>query len=265
MRRSANELPEMRGEPGDVAFFELMNSHLPRNFARVMKRLPADPRCRLCNAPFGGVGGRVMRRVGFGPSRKNPTLCNTCFEKAPMGGVEMEIGVLFADVRGFTALAETMSSDEVAATLNRFYGYAADVLTRSAIVDKLVGDEVMALYIPLMLGDEWEADMVKDGRELLEAVGYGANGQPWLRLGIGLDVGRAYVGNVGSGEVKDFTALGDVVNTAERLQSSAEAGQVVMSERLFGRLSEPPPSARSTTLELKGKSETEPARVVDYA
>jgi adenylate cyclase len=264
MRRSAKELPEIQGEPGDVAFFELMNSHLPRNFARVMKRLPSDPRCRLCNAPFGGMGGRVMRRVGFGPSRKNPTLCNTCFEKAPMGGVEMEIGVLFADVRGFTSLAETMSPDEVAATLNRFYGCATEVLTRSAIVDKLVGDEVMALYIPLMLDDGWEAAMVRDGRELLEAVGFGPDGQPWLRLGIGLDVGRAYVGNVGSGEVKDFTALGDVVNTAERLQSSAEAGQVVMSERLFARLSEPPPHARSTAFELKGKSETEPARVLDY-
>src|SRR5919201_919666 len=133
MRRSAKELPEMHGEHEDVTFFELMNGHLPRNFARLMRRLPSDPRCRLCNAPFGGMGGRMMRRVGFGPSRKNPTLCNTCFEKAPIGGV------------------------------------------------------VMALYIPLMLDDGWEAEMVRDGRELLEAVGYGSNGQPWLRLGVGLD------------------------------------------------------------------------------
>lgn len=62
-----------------------------------------------------------MRRFGFGPSRKNPTLCNTCFEKAPMGGVDMEIGVLFADVRGFTSLAERTPTDEVAQLLNRFY------------------------------------------------------------------------------------------------------------------------------------------------
>jgi adenylate cyclase len=261
---SATELPEVRGEPEDVVFFERMNGHLPRNFARLMRMLPAEPRCRLCNAPFGGLGGRMMRRVGFGPSRKNPTLCNTCFEKAPMGGVEMEIGVLFADVRGFTSLAETMTPDDVAEMLNRFYASATEVLTRSAIVDKLVGDEVMALYIPLMLGDGWEGEMVRDGRELLEAVGYGANGDPWLRLGIGLDVGRAYVGNVGSGEVKDFTALGDVVNTAARLQSAAEAGQLVMSDRLFARLAEAPAGAAAATLELKGKSETEPARVLDY-
>jgi len=254
----------MRGEQEDVAFFELMNSHLPRNFARLMRRLPTDPRCRLCNAPFGGVGGRLMRRVGFGPSRKNPNLCNTCFEKAPMGGVEMETGVLFADVRGFTSLAEKMAPDDVAQVLNRFYGCATEILTRSAIVDKLVGDEVMALYFPMLLGERWEGKMVDDARDLLTAVGYGADGEPWLRLGVGLDVGRAYVGNVGSGEVKDFTALGDVVNTAARLQSAAEAGQLVMSERLFARLPEAPAGAAAASLELKGKSESEPARVLDY-
>src|SRR5438552_17989056 len=156
MRRSAKELPEMRGEQEDVAFFELMNSPLPRNCARLMRRLPPDPRCRLCHAPFGGVGGRLMRRVGFGRSRKNPNLCNTCFEKAPMGGVEMETGVLFADVRGFTSLAEKLLPVDVAQMLNRFYAAASKVLTRSAIIDKLVGDEVMALYLPQLLRGHWE-------------------------------------------------------------------------------------------------------------
>jgi adenylate cyclase len=86
---------------------------------------------------------------------------------------------------------------------------------------------------------------------------------PWLQLGIGLAVGTAYVGNVGSGEVKDFTALGDVVNIASRLQSSAAAGQIVISERLFERLAEPPPEARHTTLELKGKQDPEPVWLMD--
>jgi adenylate cyclase len=181
-----------------------------------------------------------------------------------MGGVEMEIGVLFADVRGFTSLAEGMAPKGVAELLNRFYASASDVLSRSAIIDKLVGDEVMALYLPqLFPGDGWEDDMLRDARDLLAAVGYGSADDPWLRLGVGLDVGRAYVGNVGSGEVKDFTALGDVVNTASRLQSSADAGQIVISERLFGRFTNGSAEARSTSLELKGKRETEPARVID--
>src|SRR5947209_11300088 len=183
MSRSARQPPEMRGEPEDVAFFELMNSHLPRNFARLMRHLPAEPRCRLCRAPFGGVGGRLMRRVGFGPSRKNPNLCNTCFEKAPMGGVEMETGVLFADVRGFTSLAEKMAPDDVAQVLNRFYGSATEILTRSAIVDKLVGDEVMALYFPMLLGAPWGGKTVRGARGLVAAADYGVEGRGCLRSG----------------------------------------------------------------------------------
>jgi adenylate cyclase len=254
---------EMQGEAADVAFFELMESHLPRAFSAVMRRMPSDPRCRLCHAPYGGIGGRIMRRVGFGPSRKNPSLCNTCFEKAPMGGVEMEIGVLFADVRGFTSLAETMAPTDVAALMNRFYKTATDVLSRSAIIDKLVGDEVMAIYIPLLLTDGWEDEMLRDASDLLAAVGFGSGTEPWLRLGVGLDVGRAFVGNVGSGDVKDFTALGDVVNTAARLQGRAEAGQVVMSERLFDRLSDPRIDASARDMELTGKSESEQVRVIE--
>ena len=175
------------GDPVDVAFFEeLMRRHLPRAFTRLMRLLPSEPRCRLCHAPYGGVGGKVMRRFGFGPSRKNPTLCNTCFEKAPMGGVEMEIGVLFADIRGFTSLSERLPPDEVARLLNRFYAVASKVLTRSAIIDKLVGDQVMALYLPQLLSDGWEGDIVRDATDLLVSVGFGASGDPWLSLGVGM-------------------------------------------------------------------------------
>jgi adenylate cyclase len=258
------EAPQVQTTLEDVKFFELIDRHLPRAFMSVMKRLPSDPRCRLCKAPYGGPGGRIMRRFGFGPSRKNPTLCNTCFEEAPMGGVEMEIGVLFADVRGFTSMSQDMEPKNVATLLNRFYESATGILSRSAVIDKLVGDEVMALYIPqLFRRDDWEADMVRDGRDLLKAVGYADGSDPWLKLGVGLDVGRAFVGNVGSGKVKDFTALGDVVNTASRLQAAAGPGQIVLSERLCERLPRTPPDARAVSLDLKGKRDAEPSRVID--
>jgi adenylate cyclase len=256
---------DLKGDPVDVAFFDqLMVRHLPRAFMKVMRRLPAEPRCRLCNVPYGGIGGQIMRRFGFGPSRKNPTLCNTCFEKAPMGGVDMEIGVLFADVRGFTSFAEQTTTDDVAQLLNRFYAAASAVLTRSALIDKFVGDEVMALYLPQLLSEHWEDEMLRDATDLLASVGYGTSPGPWLQLGVGVDVGRAYVGNVGAGEVKDFTAVGNVVNTAARLQSAAGSGQIVLSERLFDRLTARPDNATATTLELKGKQNAEPARVIDH-
>src|SRR2546423_2580328 len=121
----------------------------------------------------------------------------------------------------------------------------------------------MALSLPQLLGDSWEDEMLRDASDLLAAVGYGPDSDAWLPLGIGLDVGRAYVGNVGSGEVKDFTALGDVVNTAARLQSSAEAGQIVISGRLFDRLSERPPHPTPTPLELQGQQEARPPPIMD--
>jgi adenylate cyclase len=256
---------EMRGVSVDLAFFERMNNHLPRAFRAVMRHLPSEPRCRLCHVPYGGFGGRIMRRFGFAPSRKNPAFCNTCFEQAPIGGVEMEIGVLFADVRGFTHLAEEMAPNDVAQLLNRFYLHATAILGRSAIIDKLVGDEVMALYLPLMMGERWEGDMLRDASDLLAAVGFASSEAPWLRVGIGLDVGRAFVGNVGAGDVKDFTALGDVVNTAARLRSSADPGQIVLSERLFARLPNLEFDAVSKLLSLKGKREAEPVRIIDFA
>jgi adenylate cyclase len=237
-----------------------MQSHRARTFSKVMRRLPASPRCALCNAPQSGLGGRIAKRMGFGPSRKNPRLCNVCFEKAPMGGSEMEVGVLFADIRGFTSMAEQTDPGQVTELLNRFYATATDVLCLHAIIDKLVGDQVMALYIPMLFDEDVGEHMVADARALLQAAGYGGDDEPWVNLGVGLDYGRAFVGNVGSGEVKDFTAIGDVVNTAARLQAAAASGEIVLSARV-GELAAAQGTLRE--LELKGKAEPENAMVIN--
>ncbi len=201
-----------------------------------------------------------MGRVGFAPSRKNPRLCSQCFEKAPMGGVEMDVGILFADVRGFTSLAEHQAPDAVAALLNRFYATAVDVLCPHAIIDKLVGDQVMALYLPGVFPGVPAQHMVADARRLLVASGYEEK-RPWVELGIGLDFGSAFVGNVGSGGVKDFTAIGDVVNTAARLQAAAASGEIVMSSRVHHRAGDQARGVETRELALKGKSQPEVAMV----
>jgi adenylate cyclase len=144
---------------------------------------------------------------------------------------------------------------------DRFYPVAADVLRHDAVIDKLIGDEVMALFIP-----SWTpaatSRMVQAAEDLLRGVGFGSDEGPWLPVGIGIDYGPASVGNVGSGEVKDFTAIGDVVNTAGRLQAGAEAGQLVMSERVRAHLEGQPPDSAPVELNLKGKTEPVPAWVI---
>jgi adenylate cyclase len=178
-------------ETGELAFFEALETHRACFCARDAA-LAKRPAVRGLPGPFGGPVGRLMSRLGFGPSRKNLRLCSTCFEHAPMGGVEMEVGILFADIRGFTTLAEHESPDSVATLLNHFHTAAIDVLAKHAIIDKLVGDQVMALYLPRVFAGELTGHMVDNAHALLDAAGY-TRQRPWVALGIGLDFGTAYV------------------------------------------------------------------------
>lgn len=233
---------------------------------RIMRRLPSNPRCKVCFAPFSGPGGRIVRFAGFGRSRKNPNFCDACFEKAPLGGEEMEIGILFADIRGYTALTETSPPAEIRRLLARFYDNATDALMEAdALIDKMVGDEVMALFIPMLLKGNVASMMIETAKRMLEGFGFAPERSPWCPVGIGLDYGMSFVGNVGAGEVKDFTAIGDVVNTAARLQGEAAAGQIVMSARVYDDAQLALPDARRAQLTLKGKQDAVDAYVLDLS
>ena len=127
----------------------LTDGHAPLVRARrVFRYLPSAPRCKMCNNPFGGLAGHVLAAAGFRPSRKNPNLCTRCCDALPPGGAEVDIAVLFADVRGSTALGELVVAADFAAFLNRFYVAATRTLMRhDAVIDKLIGDEVMAFFV----------------------------------------------------------------------------------------------------------------------
>jgi adenylate cyclase len=236
-----------------AAYFRLGTGPSGRLWKRVLSSLPTSPRCGICGAPFAGAGSHVVRRLGYRPSRKNPALCATCVELSPPGGMTMQTGVFFADLRGFTALAEELDPEEVSVLLRRFYGCVEKVLFPQALIDKLIGDAVMALYIP-MFGqlDGPGATMVNHARGLLAELGYGSSEGPFVELGIGLDYGEAFVGNIGDRSLYDFTAVGDVVNTAARLQDEARGGEIVLSARLASQLNERP--GEPIEVMLKGKS-----------
>jgi adenylate cyclase len=241
------------------AVWQLADAPSARLIKRVWRTLPSSPRCGMCSAPFAGAGRFVVAPLGYRPSRKNPTLCATCVESSPPGGMKLYTGVLFADLRGFTSRAEVTDSEAVAALLRRFYGCAERVLFPEAIIDKVVGDQVMALYLPeiqrRISRDQVPALMVEHAFQLLEAVGYGTTSGPFVEVGVGLDVGEAFVGNIGDRAVFDFTAVGDVVNTAARLQGQAGGGEILLSERIAGGLDEVPGSF--CELRLKGKQHPE--------
>jgi adenylate cyclase len=241
--------------PEDWAtYFQLMSSRPGRLWTGVLRSLPTGPRCGICGAPFSGVGSRLVSPLGYRPSRKNPTLCATCVESSPPGGMTTEVGVLFADLRGFTSLSERSEPEAVSLLLRRFYSCAEQVLFPEAVIDKLIGDEVMALYLP-MYGelDDPAATMLEQARELLALIGYGSPDGPFVEVGIGLDYGEAFVGNVGKRSLYDFTAVGDVVNVAARLQEQAKGGEIVASGRLVEQLAEP--VGERIEVDLKGKAE----------
>ncbi len=203
-----------------------------------------------------------MRLIGKGPSDQNPNLCGGCFSymRKHRGGAEIELSLLFADVRGSTTLAEGMSARDYSALMERFYRVAAHaVFGNDGGIDKFVGDEVMAMFFPLASGDSHPAKAIRAATDLLVATGHAEPSGPWLPMGAGVNTGQAWVGALGDETHVELTALGDAVNVAARLASSARAGEIIVSAsaataaRLDGELDR-------QTIELKGK--LEPIEVV---
>jgi len=216
---------------------------------RVFRYLPSSPRCKLCNNPFGGPAGRLLAVAGFSPSRKNPNLCSRCCDSLPVGGAEVDVAVLFVDVRGSTALGQRGAAADFAALLNRFYSAATQTLLRhDAVIDKLIGDEVMAFFVQGISGPQYRRRAVLAGMELLKAVGYGSDEGPWLEVGVAVNAGVAYVGNIGEAVV-DFTALGDPVNVAARMQQHAAGGELLVAPGVADDLMAKSPRR---TLNLRG-------------
>jgi len=246
----------------DLASEEFWRDFLTRGDAAerrvrgVLKRLPANPRCKLCAAPFAGVGAPLMRMIGKRPSDKNPTMCTTCFDfmARNRGGAEIDCSFMFADVRGSTSMAERMSATEFRGLLDRFYAAATSaVVDHDGSIEKFVGDEVIATYFPLLSGDRHAERAVETARALLRATGHEDVGGPWLPLGAGVHTGPAWVGAVGDGARIELTALGDTVNTTARLAAAAGVGEVLVSSAAAAA-SDLDNGLERRSLELKGKA-----------
>ena len=248
-------------KPTPEAMWErMLTGDFPRlhGMRRMWGALPSPPRCKLCNAPFRGPGGLLMRAIAYGPSPLNRRLCKWCIRavhKHP-GGAEVEISVLFADVRGSTTIAERMLPEEFSRLIARFYGAAAEVIDEwDGIVDKFVGDAAVALFIPGFAGSDHPAAAIAAARGLLERTGNDGP-EPWIPVGAGVHTGRSFVGTVGEGDARDFTALGDTVNMAARLTDLAGAGEILISAEAAAASGLATTGLERRTLELRGRDQS---------
>jgi len=251
-------------EPKDDQFWRdyLMNYSRAQAAARPwFSRLPSDPRCQLCGSPFHGLGGGLMRVIGKGQSTANPRMCNQCERVvlAHHGGGEVPGTMLFADIRGSTAIGEQLSPRDFHALIERFATVAsATVFAHNGMVDKFVGDELVAVFVPL-LGEDHPRRAIDAARDLLRATGHADPDGPWVPVGAGVHSGLVWFGAVGEGVHVELTMLGDVVNTTARLAASAAAGEVLVStDAATAAGLENASDHRS--LELKGKAT--PVKVV---
>jgi adenylate cyclase len=198
-----------------------------------------------------------MQLIGKRPAEGNPNLCRTCFTFVSNnhGGAEIQMSLLFADIRGSTEIAETMPASQYRALLDRFYNTAAEtIFAHDGFLDKFVGDEVMASFAPLLAGERHAQRAVEAAEALMRATGHADPGGPWVALGAGVTTGIAWMGAVGEGLHASITSVGDPVNVAARLAQLAVPGEVLVASEAAAAAGLDPALPRRR-LDLKGKQE----------
>ncbi len=245
----------------------------PDYFLRVMhtiqwihRVLPGHPRCIHCDVPMAGVGGWIIKPLGYGPSVLTPRLCNRCEDMILQheGGTEVELTLLFADIRGSTRLSEQKGSLEYTQLIQRFYKSAAQVLIeRDGLVNRLMGDQVIGLFVPAFSGVHHAMAAIEAALDILRVTGHADPEGPWVPVGIGVHSGSAYVGAVGSKDgVKEIAVLGNAANLAARLSSRAAEGELLISGAAAAQAGLADRKLEKRRLKLKGFAEAVLVRVM---
>ncbi|HEU4570286.1 MAG TPA: adenylate/guanylate cyclase domain-containing protein [Gemmatimonadales bacterium] len=181
-----------------------------------------------------------------------------------VGGEKRPVTVMFSDIRGFTSMSEKMSPDEIASMLSEYFEEMVDIIFEfGGTLDKFIGDAIMALWgAPIAHPDDPDKAvqaaiaMQKALAELNQH--WQREGRPTLQIGIGLNHGEVFAGNIGSHRRLEYTVLGDAVNTASRLCSKAAGGEILISPALFDELSAKPQVDQLEPMPMKGKAQPVP-------
>ncbi len=226
---------------------------------------------------FAGIAAVAIENSQFAETIRRESLVRSNFERyfAPqlaariassgeamkLGGDKRQVAVLFSDIRGFTALSETMNPDDMASLLTEYFTEMVDCVFRhGGTLDKFIGDSVMAQWgAPLGGPDDADQAMAAALEMIAELeklnARWSAEGRPRMEIGVGLNYGEAFAGNIGSERRLEYTVIGDTVNTASRLCGAAAAAEILISDPMLRALSAPPPVEECPAMELKNKSQ----------
>lgn len=191
----------------------------------------------------------------------NPKIINELLQESrlELKGKRQKVTVFFMDIRGFTKLSERLPAEKVVNVLNQYFDIATSILFKhDGTVDKFVGDSVMALFNAPTSVKEHELKAVKAALEIQQAI------KEWgkIDVGIGVHTGEAVIGNIGSKHKMDYTAIGDTVNTAARLEGQTKGGEIVISREVYEKVKSHFPSRHKERLMLKGKKK--PVEIYRY-
>ena len=181
-----------------------------------------------------------------------------------LGGAKRPVVVFFSDIRGFTPMSEAMNPDEIAGLLTEYFTEMVDIVfEHSGTLDKFMGDAIMALWgAPIAHEDDADRAMqcAIDQIETLEKMNakWAESGRQPLAIGIGINFGEVFAGNIGSNRRLEYTVIGDAVNTASRLCSSAGGNEILISEPFYKELKNPPKVEALEPIQVKGKAKKVP-------
>jgi len=229
---------------------------------------------------FGGLAALSIKNSRYADQIQREAMVRSNFERyfAPnvaaeiamsqdaikLGGEKRPITVLFSDIRGFTRLSEHMNPDEIAQLLTDYFTEMVDVIfEHGGTLDKFIGDAIMALWgAPIAHADDTD-------RAMLAAIGmqralkelnakWKTEGRPEISIGIGINFGEVFAGNIGSHKRLEYTVIGDSVNVASRLCGRAEKGEILISQRFYDQLKEKPTVETMEPLSVKNRNQPVP-------
>jgi adenylate cyclase len=220
---------------------------------RMAQELAHD--CVVCGTALKGPLGLLFHLSGIRRSVRNPNVCNRCDAHMQEGRL-IELSVLFADLTGFTEMTNRLGPERSYEVVDAFFKMANEVLIKNdAFIDKYIGDAVMAIFnAPIPNAKHARGAILaalgiqKGMRSVSQELGLD------LQARVGIATGYARIGRLGSTDRKDYTAIGDVVNLASRLEAFAYPGEVIVDGKAFAQVAEDYPTLSPEELNVRGFS-----------